>query len=372
MEVKRIGLNATCIGPRPSGARNRFLGLYRNVIPMMPNTEFIIYNPSDYRVSENFKEHPNIRQRDTGLTSSTPISRFVGGLSYWEKATLEDNVEIFEVFHLPFVQCIYGKAFLTIHDLRCLKFDWLTPRSYVLREIINRVIERSILIITVSHSIKNELLSAFPDADVEVIHNAIEAKDYARIGPDDVSNIVKRYNLTTEFVLAVGHLETRKNYRNLIEAIGLLRHRGVVICLVIVGYDAGAGRKLKALINGLNLGGQVILLNGVPDYDLRVLYKTALTFVFPSMYEGFGIPILEAMAGGCPLVLSDIPVFREIAGDAALYFDGSDIQDMASKIEESLCADEVRDRITIRGLTRVEDFSFVKAAAKLKELYTRY
>jgi len=178
-----------------------------------------------------------------------------------------------------------------------------------------------------------------------------------------------KYGLPENFVLAVGHLERRKNYLRLIDAMARLRDRGQSCCLLIVGNDSGERQAIEKRIASAKLIGTVKFLSKLSDLEVRCVYKLCSLFVFPSSYEGFGIPILEAMAAGCPMVLSDIPVFREITQDTGVYFPHDDSEAMAAAIEKVLSLSSERTRLIDYGKERVQAFSFQSLSGQLASLY---
>jgi len=365
----RVALNATCLGPRPSGARQRFVGIYKELISCMPQTEFVVYNSADFCVSDFFRGLPNIRPRETPLPSQQPLSRFIRGLTFWRKELASEPFDIFEGFHLPVVKPPSGKIIVSIHDIRQMSLDWTGPQTVALRFCVEQVIRSSGLIVTVSEAMKNEILSFFPAARVHVVYNGIDTGDYVLFGREDLDKTRLKFGLQAGFILSVGHLEARKNYRRLIESLALLRERGSTYNLAIVGHDGGEKQRLQRLIHALKLSENVTFLSGVSDFDLIRLYGAARLFIFPSTYEGFGIPILEAMASRCPMILSNIPVFREIAQDSALYFDFDDPEDIASAIERGMySADDQKARVAV-GCCRVQKFTFKSLAEQMKSLY---
>src|SRR5262249_36150905 len=155
----------------------------------------------------------------------------------------------------------------------------------------------------------------------------------------------QKYALEDEFILAVGHLERRKNYLRLIDAISRLREGGCHSSLVIVGNDSGSKNAIEHRIASKNVSNHVKILSHVSNYELICLYKLCGLVVFPSAYEGFGIPILEAMAARRPIVLSDIPVFREITQNRGVYFPYHDVETMAEAIHNVLHSQCERARL---------------------------
>jgi glycosyltransferase involved in cell wall biosynthesis len=216
---------------------------------------------------------------------------------------------------------------------------------------------------------KAEILSIFPGVPISVIYNGLDATAFDRISEAELQSVRERFSLPEEFILAVGHLETRKNYPRLVDAIARLRDRGRACTLLIVGNDSGMKRAIEERVASAKLEGSVRLLNGLSDLEVRCLYKLCSLFVFPSSYEGFGIPILEAMAANRPMVLSDIPVFREITENKGVYFPHHDVDAMSQAIEKVLSSSSERSRLVKFGNTRVQAFGFQQLAAQVEGLY---
>lgn len=224
-------------------------------------------------------------------------------------------------------------------------------------------------VITVSEAMRKEILDFYPDIPISVIYNGLHTREFDRVSESDLLTVRLKYALPEEFILAVGHFERRKNYLRLIDAIARLRDRGQSCALLIVGNDSGLGKTIQERIELAHLSGCVKLLSGLSDLEVRCMYKLCSLFIFPSAYEGFGIPILEAMAANRPMVLSDIPVFREITQGRSVYFPHDNVELMALAIENVLSSNSERARLVEYGNERVQAFSFQSLAAQVERLY---
>ena len=366
----KIGLNATCLNDRPSGAKQRFVGIYRELIKNLPEAEFVVYEPSDCRVGSWFGGAPNVSVRRTPLPSEGRVRKFLGGLGYWSAALREEQFDIFENFNQPLVKAPTGRTLLTIHDVRRIHPDWSGWERMVYKAALARDLRVADHVITVSQAMKDEILNFLPSASISVIYNGLEASEFDAVTDVDLQVARQKYNLPHEFVLAVGHFEGRKNYLRLIDAMAQLRDRGRACGLVIVGNDSGQGKAMAERVQLANLSGHVKILSGLSDVEVRCAYKLCSLFVFPSSYEGFGIPILEAMAAGCPMVLSDIPVFCEITQSRGVYFSHDDTEAMALAIDKVLASNSERERQLKHGYERVQEFNFKNLAGQLANLYT--
>ncbi|WP_428357436.1 glycosyltransferase family 4 protein [Methyloprofundus sp.] len=363
----KIGLNATCFNDRPSGANQRFFGIYGELIP---DTEFIVYEPVDCKVGTWFNEAPNVSVRCTPIPSEGRIRKVVSKFGYWGKAIRNEGLDLLEGFNLPLENLPKGKTLLTVHDVRRMYSDWGSVLERVAyRAIIGKTLRAADHVITVSQSMKEEILGFYPDIPISVVFNGLNASKFDHVSVSDQQAFRLKYSLPAEFVLSVGHLEKRKNYLNLIDAISLLRDQGRSCYLVIIGNDSGEGLVIKEKIEQLNLSGYVKILSGLSDLEVRCAYKLSQLFIFPSSYEGFGIPILEAMAADCPIVLSDIPVFREITQGQGAYFSHDQPESIARVINEVLSSSCEIERLIKYGNKRVQDFGFKKIAGDLADVY---
>lgn len=365
----KVGLNATCFNDRPSGAKQRFIGIFSELVTRLPDAEFVVYEPMDCRVGSWFDGVQNLTTRRAPVPSNGRVRKFFGGSRYWGSTLSRERFDIFEGFNLPLVKAPSGRTVLTIHDIRGVHpgtpfLERAAHRAFIARSV--RLAEH---VITVSETMKEEILGFYPGIQISAIYNGLDASKFDRISEADLLAAREKFLLPEEFVLAVGHLESRKNYLRLIDAIALLRDRGRSCFLLIVGNDSGLGKTIQERVKSANLSGCVKLLSGLSDFEVRCLYKLCRLFVFPSSYEGFGIPILEAMAASRPMVLSDLPVFREITENQGVYFPCRDTEQMAYAIEKVLSSSVERKRLVEYGDERIKAFSFQRLAAAVEHLY---
>lgn len=368
----RIGLNATCFNDRPSGARQRFLGLYLPAICALSDSSFVIYSAKDVNPSQWFDGLDNVSIRHTPVPSEGRWNRIVSGLTYWPTTLRKDKLDLLEGFHLPPVLNPTGKSVLTIHDLRGLHPHTQYSRRFVYRTVLKRSIDRSDNILTVSDAMKQEIASVFPDTQITRIYNGIDSDVFSRIDEEEANRFVRDRQLPSDFILAVGHYEIRKNYARLIEAIGLLNNQGMSVPLVIAGNDSGQFDELRNRVSAIGLENQIVLLRNLNDNQIGWLYHKCRLFIFPSSYEGFGIPLLEAMAAEKPFLLSDISVFRELTEEQGIYFPYEDTSAMARAIAMVAGSDDEQRRLIDYGRSRVKDFSYDKLSMELLSFYRAY
>lgn len=359
----RVGINATSLNDRPSGARQRFVGLYGALFRSRPDNDYIIYEPRDCRVASWFADLPNVSGVATRLPSAGRWSRFMGGIGLWRRLLANDRLDCFEALHLPLIAAPDCPTILTIHDARPVLADVPRVRRAIYGRILRGALRRADAVITVSDAMREELLLLQPGASVTTIYNGIEEEAFS--SPVDGRGAASG----RPFLLAVGHFEARKNYATLLRAFALIADRDQQLDLLLVGRDGGELLRTLSLVSEFGLTDRVRLLHDVEDGALVAYYRTASLLVFPSTYEGFGIPILEAMAAGTPMALSALPVFHELTQGRAAFFDPEDAEEMARVILALLRSPSRLDLQRTFGRERLADFAFPRLAERLDALH---
>ena len=254
-----------------------------------------------------------------------------------------------------------SRQVLTVHDAATLDHPEWFERKFALwyGALLPRLIRKVRAIITVSHFSKERIvrLTGVHPERVHVISNGVEPS-FRLADAKAVKQVRARFDLNNPYILFVGSLEPRKNLKMLLEAWRLGSFDGATLAVV------GATGHLFQKCHFDSLPEGVRLLGRIEDEVLPVLYSGATGFVYPSIYEGFGLPPLEAMACGCPVAVSDIPAHREVFGSRAMYFDPFSPEDLSSKLE-SLLRLESRARASYvqAGLHCAASFSWVSAAS---------
>jgi glycosyltransferase involved in cell wall biosynthesis len=217
-------------------------------------------------------------------------------------------------------------------------------------------------------------------AEVIVSNSYATAAALARHGIDGHRIVVSQLGLSPlpppadhgvsgPFVLAVGELSGRKGHTCLLEAFASARLRPVR--LVLAGPDAGQGRRLAELAASLGIADRCVRLGRVSDAVLAGLYRDAAALCFPSLAEGFGLPVLEAMAAGLPVVASDLEVIREVAGDTAILVPPGDVAALRGALERVICDEDLRPRLVEGGRTRASRFTWEATASATVSAYER-
>lgn len=261
---------------------------------------------------------------------------------------------------------------VTIHDLAFVKHpQYIEPKNLkYLERFVPDTLRRAAQVIAVSEHGKEAIVSAFkyPAKNVTVVPHAAHPRFSEAQDPTAVDRITTKYGADRDYLLAVGTLEPRKNLKTLLLAFAALRKK-IPEQLLVVGGQGWLFEETKQLLRKLGLQDRVILTGYVPDAEIPALYAGAKAFVFPTHYEGFGIPVLEAFAAGTPVVTSNTSSLPEVAGSAALYFDPDDEKGMRLAIERVVSDHKLRERLAEAGRERVKDYSWERTAEKTLGAY---
>ena len=283
-----------------------------------------------------------------------------------------------DVFHAPhyvvspLTMCPYV---VTIHDCIHLRFPQYLPNRlapHYARAMMRTAARRSRRVLTVSNASKQDILHylGVPAEKVEVVYNALDSRLATAPTAADITRVRERFQLTSPFILYAGNIKPHKNVDRLIEAYALLRRRGIVgVKLLIIGDQISKYPQLRRLVHRFQLHQHVRFLGFVPDATLAALYRLASVFVFPSLYEGFGLPPLEAMAAGAPVVTSNVSSLPEVVGDAALLIDPTSAESIAVAIGRVLGEPGLRSELVRRGHERVKAFSWERSVARIRDIY---
>ncbi|ADR19081.1 glycosyl transferase group 1 [Calditerrivibrio nitroreducens DSM 19672] len=276
-------------------------------------------------------------------------------------------------YNIPILPIRSKKRVVTIHDVFHLAFYGTLSLSQKIysKFFLSQAISRSDLIITVSKFSKQEIRKYIPTSkNIEIIYNAVDINTFKPIGDIElIDKIILKYNLPKNFILFVGNVKPHKNLKNLLLAIKKLD-----INLVVVGKKEGfitGDKTINDLINNNDLKNKVFFTGYVENEDLPVIYNLANLFVFPSLYEGFGIPPLEAQACGCPVICSNIASLSEVCGNSVIYFNPYDVDEMKEKIELVLRDENLQNELQTKGFENVKRFSWEESAKKIIKIFER-
>ncbi len=250
-------------------------------------------------------------------------------------------------------------AVVTVHDLSYLYYpdDFLKSDLYKLTNWTKYAVNHARKIIAVSKTTKKDIIKSYdlPENKIEVIYNGYEkpAVKHSRFADEKIIGAVDK-----PFVLYVGTLQPRKNINILISAFAKFKQLYPQFSLIIAGKKGWLFDQIYDKVSNLGLNDDVFLTDYVTDNQLLLLYKKAFCFVMPSFYEGFGIPILEAMSHDCPVISSFASSLPEVGGEACLYFDPNNVSDLVEKLTLLKEDEKLRKELVQKGKERIKEFSW--------------
>ncbi|RMG51116.1 MAG: glycosyltransferase family 1 protein [Acidobacteria bacterium] len=281
-----------------------------------------------------------------------------------------------DLIHYPFLYVPYTwwatgiKRVVTIHGAaRAALPHGLVERFHPLKlERYRRALPTFDAIITVSQASKRDLIAHYrvPPEKIHVVYNGVSEA----FRPDlDWQPTLARYGISRPYILSVSTIKPKKNVLATVKAYAEVKRRGLPHKLVLVGYKAPGYTAVDEAIEQLGLGHDVIQTGFVPAESVPCFYAGADLLVFPSLHEGFGLPVVEAFACGCPVVTSGVYALPEVAGDAALYCNPHDVADIGAKMIEVLTNDRLRERLIQKGLARARQFTLERYAEQTIAVY---
>jgi glycosyltransferase involved in cell wall biosynthesis len=262
---------------------------------------------------------------------------------------------------------------VTVHDVIFRRFpEFFSARDRLLfATLLPLSLRRAAAIITDSECSRADIVAFYPFTAGKVYAVPLApAAAFRPIEPRAARQVCERYGVAPGFILAVGNVQPRKNLPRLVAAFrDLLARESGDYQLVLVGQDALRSAEFRAEVRDLIESGRVALTGYVPESDLPALYSAAAAFVYPSLYEGFGLPILEAMACGAPVIASDRSSMPEVAGDAAVLVDPIKIDRIAAALHAVLTQPALAEELGRRGLARAAQFTWEATARGTAEVY---
>jgi glycosyltransferase involved in cell wall biosynthesis len=266
------------------------------------------------------------------------------------------------------------RTVLTVHDLTFIRDpESAFPR---LRHYLNRVVPRSVArathILADSLATQKDLTELFgtPPVKITVLYGGVDARFVPVLEPERLTAVRARYGIGEgPFILGIGTIQPRKNYQRLIQAFANIKSQIPSLELVIVGSKGWMYDTIFSEVKRLGLESQVLFPGFVDDDDLPALYSAAEMLAYPSIYEGFGLPILEAMACGTPVVTSNTSSLPELAGNAALLVEPTDVGAIAAAMRRLWQDADLRHRLVADGSDQARKFTWEKAAMQLLRIY---
>ncbi|NPA68722.1 MAG: glycosyltransferase family 4 protein [Chlorobi bacterium] len=370
----KIGFDAKRAFYNSGGLGNYSRNTILSVSKYYPKNSYTLFTPStensiDFKVPENIKtEVPN------GFLGKT-------FKSYWRTVRITKKIKEYklDVFHglsgeLPYKahQKTNAKLIVTVHDLIFLRYPELyaaVDRKIYLQKT-KYACETADTVIAVSEQTKTDIINFLdiPDNKIEVVYQGCDPVFYNDAETGKKIETAQKYKLPHKYILNVGTVEKRKNTLSILKA---LKHGKIDVEFVIVGKKTDYQNQLLKFAEDNGMTEQITILNNVPTEDLPAIYRQAELFVYPSYFEGFGIPLIEALYSKIPVITTKGGVFSETGGLSSIYVEPDNIENLAEAIKKVLNNSELREKMINEGYEFVQKFNEEKIASNLMNVYLK-
>jgi len=365
-----IGFDAKRAFHNRTGLGNYSRDLIRILSLFHPQHKYVLYNPKPAKTALFSHSACNIVER-------LPQGRFYGYFyNLWRQWGIAGDLknDRIELFHglsaeIPLHLSKTGiKSVVTVHDLIFLRYpQFYSPiDAWIYRQKTGYAVKNADMVVAISEQTRKDIMEFYriDPAKIRVIYQGCQQVFQQPMEEDTRRNLMARFNLPATFILNVGTIEPRKNLLNIVKA---MKHLDT--SLVVVGSETPYAREVKSYIAGSGLQSKVIFLKGLSSLELAAMYKSAAVFVYMSLFEGFGIPIVEALFSGAPVVTSKGGCFTEAGGPAAVYADPENVDEIKEAIQTVLCDHELRQSMRQKGFEHASRFTDENIGKNYMELY---
>lgn len=377
-----FAIDIRLLGKKRTGDEAVFFHLTKELLKIDTVNRYLLLTDETLptRIASLYAHLNCIGQNNVEIISLSARNRFVWNFFVLPKYLFQNKIDIFHTqYILPFFSPKRTKIITHIHDVSFCAYPELIGWSdrFFLALLIPRSLRRADLIIAPSRFTKDEIIKYYkiPEEKITVIHNGIGEEFLKKIGRNtEKENALRnKYGLPEHFIISVGTLQPRKNIPFLVDAFALLQKRLPQMKLVLVGNKNAhhTNKNIEKAIVSRGVKESVLFPGFIDAIDLPAVIRLAEVFAFPSLYEGFGIPLLEAMSQSVPVASSDIPSLREIGGEAAVYSDPTSIAHFEEMLYTLCTYQKVRERLQSAGNERIKLFSWEKSALFLFDTYKK-
>ena len=370
----RVGIEGKVLSPHAGGIGRYAVALLTSLLRLRRSldrqAEFVVFTGPQTSRAVMERLAGECRECYSGVRSS-----LVRCLISLPSGIARERIDVFHGLDHVGIPLIHrrGRCLVTVHDvIPLIHPEWFSPKHrWVVRAAIGRVLRRADLVIVPSESVRGDVLERMPHGDdrVVVVPEGCEERFGPEQDPEESRRIRSKYRLPASYVLAVGRIEPRKNLSVLVQAFARLDRPDLT--LVLAGAPGWRSREVFDTAAESGLGDRVRFTGFVDDRDLPELYRGAALFAFPSLCEGFGLPVLEAMGCGTPVMASNASSIPEVAGDAALLVDPRSPDELADSMRRVLDDEDLRRTLREKGLRRAAGSSWETAARRTLDLYAR-
>jgi glycosyltransferase involved in cell wall biosynthesis len=365
--ARTVGIDGTPLLGERSGVGNYTGRLLAALLETNPEWRFLLYSNRPFTALE-----PGLEGLEQ-IPGYLPQSRWLWMQMMLPRVVARSQPDLCHFTNALAPLWLNRPYVLSIYDATLFLYSRYHPRTRLLaiRLLLPMAARRASAVITISDSARQDLLQVLkiPPEKIHVVYGAAPQHFRQVTNAGQLASLRQKYGLPEQFLLYVGTLEPRKNLTRLVQAFSRLKEQGHAHKLVLAGPWGWSMNGFHQQIEELNLADRVQLLGYIPDEDLPGLYSLATAFVFPSLYEGFGLPPLEAMACGTPVLSSRNSSLAEICGDAAYLVDPRDVENLAEGLRRVVADADLRAQLSESGRRRAQEFSWERAARETVAVY---
>lgn len=371
--IRTIAFDARYVNDRYHGIGRHAYNLLDALTRLNPERRYLAYYYPGYRNTrfnmEILRERANVELRPIGLPLYLPLEQLV-----WPTLLARERVDLFHSPYIALPLLTRIRLIMTVHDLILERYPEYRPRNYLQRFYhitMHLGIQRADRVLTVSEFTGHDIQAYYGvnPVSIQVISNAVDATFQRENDPERLAAVRERYRLPERFILTVGAGRPHKNIEMLVEAFARL-DPSLATALVVAGeIDTRFPDSVSSRIQAHGIENRVIRTGLIREDDLPAVYSLADVFVFPSLIEGFGLPPLEAMACGTPVLASTAEAVSEAVGDAALAFDARNPEQLSATLSKVLADTALRSTLSRRGLERVQTFTWEHVARETLKAY---
>jgi len=367
-QIYNVGIDAHAIGLKQGGNETYVCGLLKGLSQVeYPDFRYIVFLSEDIPEPDFLSGRKNFSIIRISPRASLRFLIDIPVKTYTERLDL-----LHTQYHLPFISHCTGV--ITLHDISFLRYPEFFPRELYWRLKLSLLysVKKTRKIITVSEFSKKEILEFYRIADekIEVVYNGV-SENFRPVDAQNRDIILKKYGITRPYILSVSNIQPRKNLSRLVKAfLSLLKNNEKFpYDLVIVGKKLWLYNEIFNEIRNTHFKERIILTDYVSEKDLVFLYNYADVFIYPSLYEGFGLPVIEAMACGCPVITSNVSSLPEVVGKAGILVDPYSVEEIAKAIYNVIKNKDLREVLKIEGIKQSRKFSWKITAEKTLKVY---
>ncbi len=364
----KIGFDAKRVFNNASGLGNYSRNIVNALLKYYPENEYFLFTPHNKK---------QLYQLSYGQTMVMPNGVWKKLSSLWRSVRIPDHINRLnlDIYHglsheLPNqIGTTKARSIVTIHDLIFLRYPefYKFPDRVIYYSKFSKACRNADKIIAISEQTKQDIVDFFniQPQKIEVIYQPINERFFTQVSEEEKQKATAQHNLPKDFMLYVGTIEERKNLLSVVKALSILK---TDYPLVVIGRQTPYIEKVKAFIQKENMQ-NIIFLNSISNDDLHSIYTMAKIVLYPSVFEGFGLPVAEAQACGTPVITSNVSSLPEAGGDAALLVEPTSAEQIAEAIQKLLNYDEFYQQKVQQSLKNAERFTPEQSVKSLMNLY---